>query len=261
VHPFAVLAAAYRDEGLLEDAVRVLEEGLAARPTALHARLLLADTLLRLGRPEAARTHLRDARRTAPDDPEVARLLGRLPEEALALPAVAEEPEAGVLFLDGRHAGERLPLQSPMLAALYEAQGDRERAAEMRRALARRPARDGGGARLEALRQGLRDVRAVRVAGADDQDWALLGEEARALADVLGLGAVHALSVVRPAGPAACGFLPGGGLLLIEGGREALPGQMRRRLRDAARDLPLHCTRAPGGRLTAAGPVEKERNR
>jgi len=67
--------------------------------------------------------------------------------------------------------------------------------------------------------------------------WPLVLREARALADLLGWGAPRALSVVHAAGREVFGLMDDGAAVHLAGGREALPGQMRQRARQAATEI------------------------
>jgi hypothetical protein len=169
---------------------------------------------------------------------------------ALELPSDVEASEPPVFFLDGGVSGPAAPISSPMLAALYESQGDAVRATEVRRTLARGAVESRLAARLPGWLHGLRDVRRAWLARADGTltaetrpgaaagslpaGWPALLEAVRELAEVLGWGEPLTLSVVRADGKVACGLLPARLALGIEGGAGALPGQLRARLRAAA---------------------------
>jgi hypothetical protein len=225
---FVLLAEAYRREGLHEDAERVLREGLARWPATAEARRLLARLEAEQGKSV-----------TSPS-----------PAFDLALPAVDEEPEPEVLFLDG-HFPPGAPLQTATLAALYAGQGDAERAAEIAGALAGRQA---AAARLEAGLDGLRDAGSawlLSAAGAvlaeagrpgvpstrATAGWRHVLEDVRELTDVLGWGAPRTLTLVGADGCDVLGFCVDGRAVCLAGGAEALPGQLRARARRAAADI------------------------
>jgi hypothetical protein len=167
-------------------------------------------------------------------------------DHALELPSDVEAPEPPVFFLDGGTAGPAAPMVSPILAALYESQGDPARASAIRQTLARGSAESHLAARLQGWLEGLRDVRAAWLVCADGSvaaethgeggpgrpaaGWQLMLEEVRGLAEVLGWGRPLTLGLVRASGKTAWGFLASDMTLGIEGGPDALPGQLRGRL-------------------------------
>jgi hypothetical protein len=223
-HSFVLLAEAYRREGLLDDAARVLRDGLAVWPAANGAQGLLA--------------RVRAEQRAAVTGPPAA--------SELVLPAVEAEAEPDVLFLDG-HFPAGPPLQSRTLAALYASQGDGARAAEIAGALARRPA---GAERIEAWLDGLRDTATGWLLSAEGgvvaeasrpgapsaqaaPGWRHVLAEVREVADLLGWGAPRTLTLVRATGCEVLGFFDDGQAMCLAGGAEALPGQLRARARDA----------------------------
>lgn len=148
---FIRLAEAHRREGLVEDAIRICQDGLAKAPTSLRGRIVLGQCLLDQGAIGEAIVELGRVERESGGDPEILALLchvrlagpQRRPGDAdgtlegvahgreLAVDAAIEPP---VLFLVG--AGEDAsegaraessatdPLASPTLAGLYASQGD-----------------------------------------------------------------------------------------------------------------------------------------
>ncbi|MFB3820155.1 MAG: hypothetical protein ACE147_21065 [Candidatus Methylomirabilales bacterium] len=228
-HHFVLLAEAYRREGLLHDAARVLQEGLARWPEVRDAHRLLGRVRAEQGQAG-----------TGPPPPA----------PGLRLPTLDGEPEPGVLFLDG-HFPPGPPVQSPTLAALYASQGDAARAAEIAGALAHRRA---AAARLEAWLDGVRDAgggwllsaeggvlaeagRAGAPPTAGWVGWRHVLEDVRELAELLGWGPPRTLTLVRPGGCEVLGFVADGRAVCLTGGAEALPGELRARARRAALEL------------------------
>lgn len=70
------LADAYRKEGLLDEAVRICRDGLAAHPASVGVRLVLGRALLEQGALEEAEGEFARVLELAPDDPQALRLLG-----------------------------------------------------------------------------------------------------------------------------------------------------------------------------------------
>jgi hypothetical protein len=181
---------------------------------------------------------------------------------ALELPVTADVAEAPVLFLEGEKttgAAPEPPLASATLAALYEAQGDPARAAEIRQALDRKRAASEGAARLEAWLDGLRDVDVAWLAAADGtitaeasrpggigrgapKNLARVLQEVRGLAEVLGWGEPRLVCLVGTQARTAFAIMPGGTSVGFGGGPDALPGQMRKRLEEILTE-----TRGPAG--------------
>jgi tetratricopeptide (TPR) repeat protein len=160
---FIRLADAHRNEGLIEDAIRICREGLARFPSSLRARILLGQSLLDQGAIGEAIVELGRVEREARDNPEILALLcdvrtagpqwtrraaetrdagaSRVPE-----PAGGTMTEPPVLFLDafgqpadagpGPDASGVDPLASPTLAGLYADQGDTDAADAIRRQIA-----------------------------------------------------------------------------------------------------------------------------
>jgi hypothetical protein len=222
---FVYLAEAYRDEGLLEDAIRVLTDGLTQHPESAGGAQLLAEIRAR-----------------------------QTPDEGDLILPPAEAGEADLLFLEGESDREAPPLASPMLAALYAAHGDADRAQAVVQVI--EPARSSGelATHLEAALDGVRDARAAWILGADGSeaaraerpgfepaaaaDCARIVREARELAEMLDLGRAQSVRIVGPAGCRVMALLADGRAIGLEGGPESLAGQMAQRARDAARDLP-----------------------
>jgi len=143
---FAQLADAHRKDGLLDEAIRVCRDGLAAHPTYVGARVVLARALMERGSLQEAEAEFRRVLAQSPENLVVIRFLGDIcakagrPREArkyyehvlrlkpgdpeaheglTALPA-GEEPGAPGL---PESRPERDPLATPTLAGLYAAQG------------------------------------------------------------------------------------------------------------------------------------------
>lgn len=171
------------------------------------------------------------------------------PEIDLWLPAVEEHAEPAVFFLDGEEPRAGAPLDSPTLAALYAGQG----VDGFADAGAETPGDTGP--RLEGWLTGLRDARAVwlrRWDGASPEtqeavaprlpcvgeqhpgtDCAAVLRAAGSLARQLG-GGCAVLSLASGAVRMAVALLPDGRAVGIEGGPDALIGQLRGRVREAA---------------------------
>jgi len=73
---FAQLADAYRKEGLLDEAIRICRDGLAAHPTYVSGRVVLGRALLEQGALEEAEAEFRRVLELAPDNLLALRLLG-----------------------------------------------------------------------------------------------------------------------------------------------------------------------------------------
>ncbi len=73
---FAQLADAYRKEGLLDEAIRICRDGLAAHPTYVSGRVVLGRALLEQGVLEEAEAEFRRVLELAPDNLLALRLLG-----------------------------------------------------------------------------------------------------------------------------------------------------------------------------------------
>ena len=165
---FARLADTYRREGLLDEAIQICRDGLAAHPGSAGGRAVLAQALLergaldeaeqefrrvleqapehllalrfvgdicaRKGRAEEARGYYEQALRLEPGDPETQDRLAALPvtQEAIAFEEAAQ----------GR-GSSRDPLASPTLAALYASQGHTDVAEMIYSQLGRRPGEAG----------------------------------------------------------------------------------------------------------------------
>jgi tetratricopeptide (TPR) repeat protein len=147
---FVNLAEAYRHEGMLDDAVRILREGLGREPELLAGRLALGRLLLERGEAEAA---LREAARIealAPGAPEALELRAEIMLRRRAGTAPAEDASPV--------EGSPPPLASPTLAALYLSQGyvDRARAIALSGAGAETTPGVETLRRLEALRRAAR---------------------------------------------------------------------------------------------------------
>jgi tetratricopeptide (TPR) repeat protein len=161
---FARLADAYRREGLLDEAIQICRDGLAAHPGHAGGREVLARALLergaleeaeqefrrvleqvpahlpalrslgdisvRQGRPQEARRYYERALHLNPDDSETQARLAALPV------ATEAGPSGGSVPASGRN---RDPLASPTLAALYASQGHAEVAEAIYSQLGRRP--------------------------------------------------------------------------------------------------------------------------
>ena len=161
---FTRLADAYRREGLLEEAIQICRDGLAAHPGYARGRALLGQLLLergsldeaeqelrrileqapehlpalrflgeicaRKGRAEEARRYYEQALRLDPGDPETQDRLAALP--------VIQKPGAFEEGLPAR-GWNRDPLASPTLAALYASQGHTGEAEAIYSQLGRRP--------------------------------------------------------------------------------------------------------------------------
>jgi Flp pilus assembly protein TadD len=142
------LAEAYLGEGLLDEAIRICRDGLAAHPGDMVGRAVLARALLDRGGLDEAEREFRCVLERAPANVSALRFLGEIcarkgrAEEARGYYAQAlhfELGEAGtpdrVTVVSGaREAGtavhgdqpqgeHRDPLASPTLAALYASQG------------------------------------------------------------------------------------------------------------------------------------------
>jgi len=161
---FAQLADAYRREGLLEEAIQICRDGLAAHPGYARGRALLGQLLLergsldeaeqefrrvleqapehllalrflgeicaRKGRAEEARRYYEEALRLDPGDPKTQDRLAALP--------VIQKAGAFEEALQAR-GWNRDPLASPTLAALYASQGHTGVAEAIYSQLGRRP--------------------------------------------------------------------------------------------------------------------------
>jgi tetratricopeptide (TPR) repeat protein len=150
---FVHLADAYRNEGLLEDAIRICREGLVAHPSCASGRLILARTLLACGAIDVARRECEQILAQEPGHVEASQILT----------AIA----ARQVTADHNSVGRGDPLASPTLAALYFAQGHRTAAEAIYRQLglastAAAETTSGQGIleRLVALREGARRLRA-----------------------------------------------------------------------------------------------------
>ena len=73
---FAQLADAYRKEGLLDEAIWICRDGLAAHPTYVSGRVVLGRALLEQGALEEAEAEFRRVLELAPDNLLALRLLG-----------------------------------------------------------------------------------------------------------------------------------------------------------------------------------------
>jgi hypothetical protein len=150
---FLRLADAYRQEGLVTDAVRICREGLARWPGSLRGRLLLGECLLDQGALGEALIELGRVEREARGDPEILALLGAvrwagrqlLPDDkgSGGETVPAEEPRVLRLDLPGEvgHPPEDARGSEPLLASatladLYTKQGDAATAEAIRRRMA-----------------------------------------------------------------------------------------------------------------------------
>lgn len=161
---FARLADAYRREGLLDEAIQICRDGLAAHPGHAGGREVLACALLERGtldeaeqefrrvleqvpehllalrflgdisatqgRAEEARRYYERALHLNPDDSETQGRLAALPVTTEAGASEASIPASG---------WNRDPLASPTLAALYASQGHADVAEVIYSQLGRRP--------------------------------------------------------------------------------------------------------------------------
>ncbi|MCP4571997.1 MAG: tetratricopeptide repeat protein [bacterium] len=75
---FIALADLLRTEGEFEEALRVLEQGLSARPDSLSATVVMGRTLLESGRGDEARTVLAAALQRDPDNTLALRLMAEV---------------------------------------------------------------------------------------------------------------------------------------------------------------------------------------
>jgi len=181
---FLLLAQAYREEGLLDDAIRICRDGLAKCPTSLRGRLLLGQSLLEEGALGEALVELGRVEREGQGDEEILTLLRavRMPSfrtasgagrskneqgpprgEAVSDPSRPSEP--AVLYLDQGDQGIQgdeepvtprgASLASPTLMDLFTRQGDQATADAIRRQIAQdvAPAVPGGvtGAAVEGV--------------------------------------------------------------------------------------------------------------
>jgi predicted Zn-dependent protease len=150
---FVHLADAYREEGLLDDAIRICRDGLVAHPSCASGRLILAKALLAWGDLDVARRECEQILAQEPEHPEAIQVLAALS---------ARQGPAGQ-----GSAWRGDPLASPTLAALYAAQGHRTAAEAIYRQLgvasastAETTPAQGILERLMALREGARRLRA-----------------------------------------------------------------------------------------------------
>lgn len=148
---FAQLADSYRREGLLEEAIQICRDGLAAHPGYVNGRVVLGQALLERGALEEAEVEFRRVLDQAPENLLSLRLLGDIctkkgrarearghyerllrvnPGDRKAqdlLAALPMTPEATAAEDAGEGRGRnRDPLASPTLAALYASQGHRD---------------------------------------------------------------------------------------------------------------------------------------
>jgi len=118
---FVNLAEAYRSEGLLDDALRILREGLEREPELAAARLALGRLLLERGELDLALAEAARLETLLPGAPEALALRAEiLLRRRAGQPAEAADEEGTVTAAP--------PLASPTLAALYLSQGYVERA-------------------------------------------------------------------------------------------------------------------------------------
>ena len=81
---FAQLADAYRKEGLLDEAIRICRDGLAAHPTYVSGRVVLGRALLEQGALEEAEAEFRRVLELAPDNLLALRTLGEIQQRRRA---------------------------------------------------------------------------------------------------------------------------------------------------------------------------------
>lgn len=161
---FARLADAYRKEGLLDEAIQICRDGLAAHPGYAGGRAVLACALLERGALDEAEEEFRRVLEQAPEHLPALRFLGDIsatqgradearryyervlrlnpgdPETQDRLAALPVIPEAGASEESVPASGwNRDPLASPTLAALYASQGHTDVAEAIYSQLGRRP--------------------------------------------------------------------------------------------------------------------------
>jgi Flp pilus assembly protein TadD len=161
---FARLADAYRREGLLDEAIQICRDGLAAHPGYAGGREILAYALLEQGALDEAEQEFRRVLEQAPEHLLALRFLGDIcarqgragearryyeralrldpgdPETRGRLAALPVTPEAGASEASVPAPGwNRDPLASPTLAALYASQGHADVAEVIYSQLGRRP--------------------------------------------------------------------------------------------------------------------------
>lgn len=147
-HVFVQLADAYRREGLLDEAIQICRDGLAAHPGYASGRAVLAQVLLERGALDEADQEFRRVLEQVPDHLLALRCLGEIyarkgraeearryyeralrlepgdPETQDRLAALPVSQEAGAVEHAALPLGvNRDPLASPTLAALYASQG------------------------------------------------------------------------------------------------------------------------------------------
>ena len=125
---FVPLAEAYRVDGHLADAERVLRAGLRHHQEHFSARTALGRVLLELGRPAEALAELEPVHRAVPDNLLAARLAEEARHQA-PLVAPDPEPESGELppqpgDILGSGGGEPAPTQPDPLAKMGLPQPD-----------------------------------------------------------------------------------------------------------------------------------------
>jgi tetratricopeptide (TPR) repeat protein len=168
---FARLADAYRKEGLLDEAIQICRDGLAAHPGSAGGRAVLAQALLERGALDEAEQEFRRVLEQAPEHLPALRFLGdvsagrgradearRYYERVLRLnPGDSETQDRLAALPVTQEAGaseesvpapgwNRDPLASPTLAALYAAQGHPDVAEVIYAQLGRRPGEAGSAA-------------------------------------------------------------------------------------------------------------------
>lgn len=135
------LAEAYRQEGLLDDALRILRDGLTREPGSISGRLALARLRLEQTAFDEALAEAERIEELAPDSLEVLELKAQILWLRRASPPA---PEARSRQAPEIVAGPSAGLASPTLAALYAAQGYTERAEALKVQLAAAPEGSGG---------------------------------------------------------------------------------------------------------------------
>jgi len=147
-HVFVQLAEAYCREGLLDEAIQICRDGLAAHPGSAGGRAVLAQALLERGALDEAEQEFRRVLEQAPEHLLALRFLGDIcagrgradearryyeralrlepgdPETQDRLAALPVTQETGAVEHAAQpHGWNRDPLASPTLAALYASQG------------------------------------------------------------------------------------------------------------------------------------------
>lgn len=145
------LAEAHRQEGLLEDALRILRDGLTRQPDSISARLALARTLLEQASFDEALAEADRIDKMAPGTLEVLEIKAQILLLRRGSPgAPGLEMSDAAEMPSGPPAG----LASPTLMALYRAQGYAERAeSPTARGAADSPAADEPATDLSLLRR------------------------------------------------------------------------------------------------------------